>query len=110
MSNKWGTTIKLTDKLAESIDKHVENKTLNYRSRNDFVIKSTEKELEHGTIMQGLNDTGKIFYEDLLREKRIAAYKESRELTENPLYIKNSDKRLTKIRKSIKNIEMNKKR
>ena len=65
MSNKWGTTIKLKDKHAESIDKHVENKTLNYRSRSDFVIKSIEKELQHATIMQDLNDTGKIFYEDL---------------------------------------------
>lgn len=79
MTNKkeWNTTVKIQRHHTDTIDKIIKDKTLNYRSRSDFVIKAIEKEIKEATLLKELSDAGKIIFDDLIRHKRYEAYKEA---------------------------------
>jgi len=83
---KWNTTVKLQDMYVESIDRFVndkgsDNPKFNYKSRSDFVIRAIEKEIEHAILTKGLNESGKIWYEKLLSQKIMEAYRGAKELS-----------------------------
>lgn len=81
---KWNTTVKLQDFQVEQIENLIKDKSLNYRSRSDFVVKAVEKEIRQATLTKELTDAGKIIFGDLIRHKRFEAWKESKLITEMP--------------------------
>lgn len=80
MGEKWGTSIKISDRLKEKVDSFVNDKSYNYKSRSGFIIKAVEKEIETATILQTLNKTGRIYFDDMLRQERWKVFEKAKTL------------------------------
>lgn len=84
-SNRW-TTVKLNSIQVEEIDKLKKDNSLKYRNRSEFFQKAIDKEVEFATLSKGLNDQGKIFFKDLMREYRMNAFFHAKYLSSSMTY------------------------
>jgi len=76
-----GTSIKITEIQKKKVDELVKELDYLYRSRNDFVVKAVNKEIEYATLLKDFDDSQRILFNDLLRFKRLEAYKEIKYLS-----------------------------
>lgn len=70
MDEKWITTIKLKETIVENIDKFVNNKNFNYRTRTAFVVEAIRDKVEIDTILQQLTPIGRIYFNDMIKQGR----------------------------------------
>jgi len=64
-------SVKIQNEQVEKIDKLLIDKDLNYRSRNDFVVKAVENEIRLATLKTALRPDGKIYFDMLYNAKLI---------------------------------------
>lgn len=67
-------SIKIQSLQTKKIDKLKEDIDLNYRSRNDFVVKAVDNEIRIATFKHGLTQMGKYHFDLLYAEGLKNAY------------------------------------
>jgi len=91
-------SVKIQKEQVDKIEKLLNDKDLNYRSRNDFVVKAVETEIKLATFKNRLSPSGKYYFDMLYNAKLIEvvektnlwddqpgnkAYEETQELRKN---------------------------
>lgn len=69
-----GASVKIPKEQATKISKLRKDSDLNYRSRNDFVVKAVENEIRIATFKSGLSAMGKYHFDLLYAEGLRNAY------------------------------------
>lgn len=77
------TTVKISDDIIKRIDETIQDPTLGFESRTHFVLKAIEKEFQEITIKKQFDETGRIFFDDIWRMKRMEAFRETHWLMSN---------------------------
>jgi len=70
-------SIKIQAEQVEKIQKLLDDKDFNYRSRNDFVVKAVDNEIRIATLKHRLSGSGKIHFDLLYAESLKNAYEKA---------------------------------